>query len=87
MRPLWTGAVGFRLVNIPVKLHSAIQSGNLDLDMLDKKDNAQIKFKRVNENTGKEVEWNKIIKGCMIKDKYVVLDDKDFEQANAGNRS
>lgn len=83
MRPLWTGAIGFGLVNIPVKLYSAIQSSNLDLDMLDKKDHAHIKFKRVNENTGKEVAWGNIVKGYMMKDKYVVLDDKDFEQANA----
>ncbi|PQJ08822.1 Ku protein [Flavipsychrobacter stenotrophus] len=83
MRPLWTGAIGFGLVNIPVKLYSAIQSSNLDLDMLDKKDNAHIKFKRVNENTGKEVAWGNIVKGYMVKDKYVILDDKDFEQANA----
>lgn len=83
MRPLWTGAIGFGLVNIPVKLYSAIQSSNLDLDMLDKKDHANIKFKRVNEHTGKEVAWNNIVKGYMLNDKYVVLDDKDFEQANA----
>jgi DNA end-binding protein Ku len=83
MRPLWTGAIGFGLVNIPVKLYSAIQSSNLDLDMLDKKDHANIKFKRVNEQTGKEVAWNSIVKGYMLNDKYVVLDDKDFEQANA----
>lgn len=83
MRPLWTGAIGFGLVNIPVKLYSAIQSSNLDLDMLDKKDHANIKFKRVNEQTGKEVAWNNIVKGYMLNDKYVVLDDKDFEQANA----
>lgn len=83
MRPLWTGAIGFGLVNIPVKLYSAIQSSNLDLDMLDKKDHANIRFKRVNENTGKEVAWNNIVKGYLVNDKYVVLDDKDFEQANA----
>ncbi len=83
MRPLWTGAIGFGLVNIPVKLYSAIQTSNLDLDMLDKKDHANIKFKRVNEQTGKEVAWNNIVKGYMLNDKYVVLDDKDFEQANA----
>lgn len=83
MRPLWTGAIGFGLVNIPVKLYSAIQTSTLDLDMLDKKDHANIKFKRVNEHTGKEVAWNNIVKGYMLNDKYVVLDDKDFEQANA----
>lgn len=83
MRPIWTGAIGFGLVNIPVKLYSATESSNLDLDMLDKKDHAHIKYKRVNENTGKEVEWGNIVKGYKINDEYVVLDDKDFEAASA----
>lgn len=83
MRPLWTGAIGFGLVNIPVKLYSATESSNLDLDMLDKKDYSNIKFKRVNEKTGTEVKWENIVKGYMIGSKYVVLDDKDFEKANA----
>lgn len=83
MRPLWTGAIGFGLVNIPVKLYSATQGSELDLDMLDKKDHANIKFMRVNAKTGKEVKWENIVKGYMLNDKYVILDDKDFEQANA----
>ncbi|MEO7446328.1 MAG: Ku protein [Ferruginibacter sp.] len=82
-RPLWTGSIGFGLVNIPVKLYSATTSSNLDFDMLDKKDLHNIKFKRVNENTGKEVAWENIVKGYMIEDKYVVLEDADFEKANA----
>lgn len=83
MRPLWTGAIGFGLVNIPVKLYSATQGSELNLDMLDKKDHANIKFKRVNEKSGKEVAWQSIVKGYMINDKYVILDEKDFEAANA----
>ncbi|MEO6491105.1 MAG: Ku protein [Ferruginibacter sp.] len=83
MRPLWTGAIGFGLVNIPVKLYSATESSNLDLDMLDKNDHSNIKFKRVNEKSGKEVKWEDIVKGYNIDGKYVVLDDKDFEKANA----
>jgi len=83
MRPLWTGAIGFGLVNIPVKLYSATESSNLDLDMLDKKDHSNIKFQRINEKTGKEVKWENIVKGYMIGSKYVVLDEKDFEKANA----
>ena len=54
MRPLWTGAVGFGLVNIPVKLYSATQGSELDLDMLDKKDHASIKFMRVNEKQARK---------------------------------
>jgi len=84
MRPIWTGAIGFGLVNIPVKLYSATQTSNLDLDMLDKKDHSNINFKRVNEKTGKEVKWDSIVKGFkMPNDEYVVLDEKDFEAAAA----
>jgi DNA end-binding protein Ku len=71
------------LVNIPVKLFSATQESSLDLDMLDKKDHSNIKFMRVNEKTGKQVEWGNIVKGYLINNKYVILDEKDFESANA----
>lgn len=83
MRPLWTGAIGFGLVNIPVKIFSATQGSELDFDMLDKKDNANIKFMRVSEKTGKEVKWANIVKGYMLNNKYVILTDKDFEAAAA----
>jgi DNA end-binding protein Ku len=84
MRPIWTGAIGFGLVNIPVKIYSATQSSTLDLDMLDKKDHSNINFKRVNAKTGKEVTWENIVKGYkMPNDDYVILDEKDFERASA----
>ncbi len=82
MRPIWTGAIGFGLVNIPVKLYSAVQASELNLDMLDKKDHSHIRFKRVNEDTGKEVAWDNIIKAYNYEGTYVMLDDKDFEQAS-----
>lgn len=83
MRPIWTGAIGFGLVNIPVKLYSATESSTLDLDMLDKKDHSNIHFMRVNEKTGKEVEWANVVKGYKLpNDEYVVLTDKDFESAS-----
>ncbi len=82
MKAIWTGSVGFGLVNIPVKLYSAIESTRLDFDMLDKKDLSNIKFKRVNEHTGKEVLWENIIKGYLHNEKYVLVDDKDFEKAS-----
>lgn len=83
MRPIWTGAIGFGLVNIPVKLYSATESSNLNLDMLDKKDHSHIKYLRINEKTGKEVTWANIVKGYKLDDEYVVLDEKDFEAASA----
>jgi Ku protein len=85
MRAIWNGAIGFGLVNIPIKLYSATDSSTLDLDMLDSKDLSNIRFKRVNESTGKEVVWEDIVKGYKIEDKYIVLDDKDFEAASPEN--
>lgn len=82
MRAIWTGAIGFGLVNIPVKIYSATESSGLDLDMLDKKDHAKIRFKRVNENTGKEVQWENIVKAYDYEGKYVVLSDEDFKKAS-----
>jgi len=82
MRSLWTGAIGFGLVNIPIKLFSAIETTDLDLDMLDKKDHSNIRFQRVNEKTGKEVPWANIVKGYKYNGDYVVLEDEDFKKAS-----
>ncbi|MDQ3110167.1 MAG: Ku protein [Bacteroidota bacterium] len=81
-RALWTGAISFGLVNIPVKLLSAVQDSTLDLDMLDSKDHSNIRFKRVNESTGREVNYNDIVKGYMLNDKYVILKPEDFVNAD-----
>ncbi|NLR60079.1 Ku protein [Chitinophaga polysaccharea] len=82
MRAIWSGSIGFGLVNIPIKLYSATQDSRLDLDMLDSKTLAHIRFLRVNENTGKEVPWDQIVKGYLYKDEYVVLEEEDFEAAS-----
>lgn len=82
MKAIWTGAIAFGLVNIPVKLYSAVKESRLDFDMLDKKDHARIRFKRVNEVTGREVTWNNIVKGFQVNDKYVIMTDADFEKAS-----
>jgi len=82
MKAIWTGSLGFGLVNIPVKMFSAVEESSLDLDMLDRKDHSNIRFKRVNENTGKEVAWENIVRGYLVNDKYVVLDKTDFEKAS-----
>src|ERR1700748_1128151 len=81
MRSIWTGSIGFGLVSIPIKLFSAVQETRLDLDMLDSRDHANIKFMRVNENTKKEVPYDKIVKGYKYDDDYVIIEDADFEAA------
>lgn len=83
MRSIWTGSISFGLINIPIKIFSAVQESTLDMDMLDKDDHSNIKFKRVNETTGKEVTFSNIVKGYKIDEKYVILEDEDFEAADA----
>lgn len=82
MKAIWNGAIGFGLVNIPIKIYSATETSKLDLDMLDKSDFSNIRFKRVNEKTGKEVKWASIVKGYLMDDKYIVLEDEDYEAAS-----
>jgi DNA end-binding protein Ku len=81
MKAVWSGDIGFGLVNIPVKLFSATQSSELDLDMVDKRSQARIHYKRVSEDTGKEVPWENIVKAYDLDGRYVVLSDEDFKQA------
>jgi len=81
MRSIWKGTISFGLVSIPVKLYSAVQSTPLELDMLDSRDHARIRYTRVNENTRKEVPYEKIVKGYKLDDDYVILEDRDFEDA------
>lgn len=83
MRSIWTGSISFGLINIPVKLFSAVQESSLDLDMLDSKDHANIKLKRVNEKTGKEISYENIVKGYKLDSGYVILEAEDFEAADA----
>ncbi|QEC52908.1 Ku protein [Anseongella ginsenosidimutans] len=82
MRAIWSGSIGFGLVNIPVKLFSASQSSRLDLDMLDRRDHSRIKYQRINENTGKVVDWDDIVKGYELDDEYIILEEDDFEEAS-----
>lgn len=82
-RAIWTGSVGFGLVQIPVSLHTAEEPEPIDLTLLDKRDLSPIGYERVNKNTGKKVEWGDIVKGYEHSEgKYVVLTEEDFEAAN-----
>lgn len=81
MRSIWKGSISFGLVNIPVKLYSATQQSNLDLDMVDKRDLGKVRFRRINENTGQELPAEQIGKAYMYNGEYILLGDEDFEAA------
>jgi DNA end-binding protein Ku len=83
-RAIWTGTIGFGLVQIPVSLHAAEDKDELDMTLLDKRNFAPVGYQRVNKVTGKEVPWEQTVKGYEhAKGKYVVLSDADFKSANA----
>jgi DNA end-binding protein Ku len=82
-RPIWKGTINFGLVNIPVALYSAEADNSIDFDLLDKRDFSRVRYRRVNEKTGREVPWDEIVKGYEYKKgEYVALTDDDFLKAN-----
>ena len=73
MRPLWSGSIGFGLVNIPIKLHSAtVSDRGLNLDMLHKNDLSPIRFARICKADHREVPWKDIVKGAATKPTKIV---------------
>jgi len=82
-RALWTGAISFGLINIPVELYPAEERREFKFAMLDKRDFSPVGYKRYNKENGKEVSWENVVKGYEYeKDQYVVLSDDDFRRAN-----
>lgn len=81
MRPIWTGSVSFGLVNIPVRMFSAVNPREgIDLDMLHKEDHAPIRYARICRKDGEEIPWNDIVKGYEYREgDYVVLTKKELE--------
>lgn len=83
MRAIWSGAISFGLILIPVRLYTAVEEGGLDLDMLRKQDLCPISYARVCRTTGEEVPYEDIVKGYQYKKgDYVVLEDEDFKRAS-----
>lgn len=82
MRSIWSGAISFGLIYIPIKLYSASEERQIDFDMLRKGDLCPIRYVRVCEADGEEVEYKDIVKGYQFrKGDYVVVTDADFKAA------
>ena len=82
-RAIWTGAISFGLVHIPVSLVSATSSQGVDFDWLDKRSMDPVGYKRINKTTGKEVTKENIVKGVAFeKGRYVVLSEDEIRSAH-----
>jgi DNA end-binding protein Ku len=78
-RAIWSGSISFGLVNVPVKLYSAVKQKDIHFNQLEESTGAHIKYKRVSEKTGKEVDYDKIVKGYEIaKGKYVTITPEEL---------
>jgi DNA end-binding protein Ku len=79
-RSIWSGAISFGLVNVPVKLYSAVSRKNVRFHQLHDADHVRIQQKRVCPADGEEVAYENIVKGYEISpDHYVVIEPEELE--------
>jgi DNA end-binding protein Ku len=79
-RAIWSGAISFGLVNVPVKLYSATSPKSVRFHQLSGKTGARIRQKRVDATTGDEVPYEDIVKGYEITpDRYVMIDPEELD--------
>lgn len=80
---IWSGAINFGLVTIPVKLFTAVRTNELSFNMLHEKDEGRIKYERQCSVCHENVPWEEIVKGYEYeKGQYVILKDEDFKRVN-----
>ncbi len=81
-RAIWSGSISFGLVNVPVRLYSAIDEQDLHFHLLHTKDDARIGYEKVCKKEGKPVPDDEIVKAYEVsKGEYVYVTDEDFEAA------
>ena len=79
-RAIWSGAISFGLVNVPVKLYSATSPRTVRFHQISGKTGARIKQKRVDSSTGEEVQFEDIVKGYELSpDQYVLIEPDELE--------
>ncbi len=79
-RPIWSGAISFGLVNVPVKLYSAVSPKDVRFHQLEASTKARIRQKRVSSATGEEVPYDQIIKGYeLAPDTYVPIAPEELD--------
>src|SRR5215213_7327090 len=79
-RSIWSGAISFGLVNVPVKLYSAVSRKTVRFHQLNGKTGHRIAQKRVDSATNEEVSYEDIVKGYeLTKESYVVITPDELE--------
>ncbi len=80
-RAIWSGSISFGLLNVPVKLYSAVSKKSVSFRELRESDSSRIRHKRVAEADGEEVDYNDIVKGYEIApEQYVVITRDELDE-------
>jgi len=84
-RPIWTGSVAFGLVSVPVSLYTATEDKTVHFNQFQAGTSDRIRYKLVNERTGREVDLADIVRGYEVsKGDYVVVTDEELEAVDPG---
>jgi DNA end-binding protein Ku len=84
-RAIWTGSVSFGLVSVPVGLYSATEDHTVHFSQFEKDTPDRIRYRRVNERTGEEVDYSDIVKGYDVGGgDYVIVTPEDLEEVEPG---
>jgi DNA end-binding protein Ku len=84
-RAIWTGSLSFGLVNVPVGLYSATEEHEIHFHQFQRGTSSRIRYKRVNEDTGDEVDYGDIVKGAEVGDgKFVIITPEELETVEPG---
>ncbi|WP_274555525.1 Ku protein [Streptomyces spiramyceticus] len=83
-RPVWSGALTFGLVTLPVQMFTATESHTVHFHQLQRGTSDRVRNKRVNERTGDEVPLDEIVKGFDAGDEYVVVEPGELEDIAPG---
>ena len=79
-RAIWNGAVSFGLVNIPIKLVTAVDRKKVSFNEIRRSDSSRIRHRKVAAADGEEVTQDQIVKGYEIApDRYVVVDPEELK--------
>lgn len=83
-RAVWRGAITFGLITIPVGLYTATEDRDVSFHLLSAEDGSRIRYKRVSEQTGEEVDWDDMVRGFEYeKGHYVTFTDEELERIPA----
>lgn len=84
-RSIWSGSLSFGLVNVPVGLFSATHEHEVHFHQFEEGTSSRIRYKRVNEDTGDEVDYDDIVKGAEVDEgEYVMLTQEELESVEPG---